>query len=167
MTGNESKLEDNRPSTEPLFSRGPRAEFPTFQFYGKTNYVDFIRFHTYNNQQTLISQSVQGNYMQATFGNHKTNNTRNKQFWVSSSFKEVKEQVKSHTKAGMNIFSLAADHKRENFMCMWWRILAKHSLLCKLKTPKIYFCLACLLLVSPASIKILFCSNGRCEPIWE
>ena len=115
MTGNESKLEDQRPSTEPMFSRGTFTEFCTIEKYGKTNYIDFIRFYTYNNLQTLISQSVHGNNMIAIFDNHKKFNTGKKQFLVSSSFKEVKEQVKIHTKAGMNIFSLAADQKTGKF----------------------------------------------------
>ena len=115
MTGSESKLEHGRPSTEPLFSRGTLFDFRTLVKYTKTNYADFIRFYTYNNQQTLISQSVHDNYIDAIFDNHKKFNTRKKQFWVSSSFKEVKEQVKSHTKAGMNIFSLAADQNTGKF----------------------------------------------------
>ena len=115
MTGNESKLEDGRPSTEPMFSRGNHTDFRTLVKYGKYNYVDFVRFYTYKNQQALISQSVHENCMLAIFGHHKKYNTRKKQFWASSSFKEVKEQVKIHTKAGMNIFSLVADQKTGKF----------------------------------------------------
>ena len=115
MTGYESKLKDGRPSTEPLFSRGTRDKVSPLKKYSKINYVDFIRFCTYNNQQILMSQSVDDNHMQAIFCNHNKYNRRKKQFCVSSSIKEVKEQVEIPTMAGMNIFSFAADQKTRNF----------------------------------------------------
>ncbi|XP_063727727.1 uncharacterized protein LOC134855207 isoform X2 [Symsagittifera roscoffensis] len=115
MTGNESKLECGRPSTEPLFSRGINVDFPTLKKYTKTNYNDFNRFFTHGNQETLIWQSIHGNYMSSVFGHHKKYNDKKKQFWVSSSFKEVKEQMKVHSKSDFNIYSLAVDQKTGKF----------------------------------------------------
>ena len=139
MTGNENKLEENRPSTEPLFSRGTLTEFSTVVKYGKTNYVDFIRFYTYNNQQALISQRVHDNYMSAIFDNHDKYNIMKKEFWVSSSFKEVKEQVKIHTKAGMNIFSLAADQKTGKFYVYMMEDFGKAQSIMQTEDPEDLF----------------------------
>ena len=118
MTGNESKLKDGRPSTEPLFSRGTFTEFTEFRGlrkYQKTNYIDLIRFFTHDNQKTLIWQSIHDNHISSVFGHHKKYNDKKKQFWVSSSFKEVKEQMKVHSKSGFNIYSLAVDQKSGKF----------------------------------------------------
>ena len=154
MTGNESKPEDQRPSTEPMFSRGNYAEFPTLVKYCKTNYVDFIRFHTYNNQQTLISQSVHDNNMFAIFGHHKKYNTRKKQFWVSSSFKEVKEQVKIHSKAGMNIFSLAADQETGKFYVYMMEDFCKAQSIMQTEDPEDLF-------LSGLSVTSVTCLNKK------
>ena len=115
MTGNENKLKDGRPSTEPMFSRGEFADFPGLKKYTKTNYIDFIHFYTHNNEQTLIWQSVHNKYISSVFDNHKKYNNKKKQFWVNASIKEVKEQMKIHSKAGLNIFSLAVDQKCGKF----------------------------------------------------
>ena len=115
MTGNDSRLDHRRPSTEPLFSRGTSSDYPTLIEYTKTGYTDFIRFYTYGNQQSLISHNVYDNYMNAIFDNQSKYNTKEKACSVSSSFREVKKMLQFYNYCGFNIFSLAADQKTGKF----------------------------------------------------
>ena len=115
MTGNEDKLTDGRPTTEPLFSRGEHKDFPTLRKYTKVHYNEFIKYYTHDNKQMLIWQSIHDRYIQAVFDSHKQYNNRKKLFFTSPNYKDLSQKLKQQYKEGFKIFSLSCDQTTGKF----------------------------------------------------
>ena len=115
MTGNEDKLKDGRPTTEPLFSRGERIDFPTLRKYNKVLYSEFLKYYTHDNKWMLIWQSIHNRYIFTVFGSHEQYNNRKKLFWTSPNYNDLSQKLKEQYKEGFKIFSLSCDQKTGKF----------------------------------------------------
>ena len=115
MTGNEDKLTDGRPTTEPLFSRGEHKDFLTLRKYTKVHYSEFIKYYTHGSKKMLIWQSIHDRYIHAVFGSHKQYNNRKKLFFTSHNYKDLSQKLKQQYKEGFKIFSLSCDQTTGKF----------------------------------------------------
>ena len=116
MTGNEEKLREGRPTTEPLFSRGEHKDFPGLRKYDKVHYSEFIKCHTHDSKKMLIWQSIHNRNILTVFGSHKQYNNRKKLFFTSPSYKDLSQKLKQQYKEGFKIFSLSCDQTTVKFL---------------------------------------------------
>ena len=115
MTGNEDKLTDGRPTTEPLFSRGEEKDFPTFRKYSKVHYSEFIKYYTHDSKKMLIWQSIHNRHIFTVFDSHEQYNNRKKLFFTSPSYKDLSQKLKQQYKEGFKISSLSCDQTTGKF----------------------------------------------------
>ena len=115
MTGNEKKLTKGRPVTEPLFSRGSQPDYPTVRIFGKVHYAEFIKYHSYDYRNILISQSIRDGYLAAVFASDQKYNSSEKLYWESAGYADFHQIYKSDAHCRKFIYSLKADESTKRF----------------------------------------------------
>ena len=109
ITGQGDLLPDGRPTTYPLYSRGTDVDFTDQWKYNKVTYIDLVKYHTFNDNNILLYQCVDDNYMIAVYGSYAKHKNKMKAFWCSANYEEFTKEMKTHKKSGKFIFSIAAD----------------------------------------------------------
>ena len=110
LTGQGDQLPDGRPPSTPLYSRGRQEDFRDPLKYNKVNFIDLVKYYTFNDEQVLLNQCVHNNHIYAVFGSYAKYNNRKKHFWCSATFEEFMKEMKSQKKSGNKfVYSVAAD----------------------------------------------------------
>ena len=115
MTGKDDLLDGGRPSTEPLYSKGNRDDYPLTEGYDLVKYANLIKSHVTNSDKMLISQTICEEIFSGIFGWHKIYKSKAASWCKKSSYDDLVEHVKRKWKDGRNIFSLEVDDETGSY----------------------------------------------------